>query len=471
MSIRPTQGRIFDLIQNGIARNTSRLIRAQEQASSGRRIVRSSDDPVGTSVSLSLRRQRGAIEAYSTSTASARPVVEQASSRLQDGINLVADLRALMIQGMNGSLSAEDRSSVATQMELLERQLMDIANTRAGDRFLFAGTATDELPFREESVNGETRVVFRGNDQRQRIQTGRDADVAINVSGKEVFEKFDYSDTELTGTTGIASGATADTGVGYAELIVDQTGTTGAMGAGVALLDLDDTLVGAQPLVVSGADRTVQLGTGTPVEIPVPAPASLTVTDENGATVGLDLSGWGGGDLTTTVAGSASVSIDGVNFTPVNLTETDLLLRSQTTGARLHVDTTGLQVAGSDLVTFAGTPGIFETIRGAVADLRMPEGTDRQLLSERLQTRLGELDRSEGDMVVALGKLGTAAQQLEIASSRLEDLDVTVRGLISNVEDADFSEVALDLQRSEQTLQLAQATGSRLMQQSLLRFL
>jgi flagellin-like hook-associated protein FlgL len=39
------------------------------------------------------------------------------------------------------------------------------------------------------------------------------------------------------------------------------------------------------------------------------------------------------------------------------------------------------------------------------------------------------------------------------------------------VEDADFAEVALDLQRSEQTLQLAQATGSRLMQQSLLRFL
>ena len=74
MSIRPTQGRIFDLVQQGIERNTSRLIRAQEQASSGRRIVRASDDPVGTSVSLSLRRQRGAIEAYSTSTASAKPV-------------------------------------------------------------------------------------------------------------------------------------------------------------------------------------------------------------------------------------------------------------------------------------------------------------------------------------------------------------------------------------------------------------
>jgi len=471
MSIRPTQGRIFDLVQRGIERNTSRLIRAQEQAASGRRIVRASDDPVGSSVSLSLRRQRGAIEAYSTSTASAKPIVEQAASRLQDGVNLVGDIRALMIQGMNGALSADDRGSVANQLELLEAQLLDIANTRSGDRFLFSGTATDERPFVEETVDGEGAIVFRGNARRQSIQTGRDAEVAINVSGQEVFSKFAYTDTDLTSTTGIKSGSTADSGSGYAELIVQQNGTTGAMGAGITLVDTSDTLVGTQALSVDGAARTVQLGTGQVLDIPTPAPSTMTVQDENGATVELDLSAWGGGALNTNLTGAASVSLDGVSFTPVNLTETDLLLRSQSTGARMHVDTTGLKVAGSDLATFSGTPSVFDTIRGVVADLRMPEGTDRLMLSERLQTRLGELDRSEGDMITALGRLGTAAQQIDIASSRLEDLDVSVRGLTSNVEDADFTEVALDLQRSEQTLQLAQATGSRLLQQSLLRYL
>jgi flagellin-like hook-associated protein FlgL len=323
----------------------------------------------------------------------------------------------------------------------------------------------------EETIGGESRIVFRGNDQRQRIQTGRDAEVAINVSGQEVFGKFAYTDTDLTSNTGIKSGTTADSGTGYSELIVQQNGTTGAMGAGITLVDAADTLVGSQPLDVDGGARTVQLGTGEILDIPTPAPTTMTVRDENGATVELDLSGWGGGNLNTTLTGAASVSIDGVNFTPVNLTETDLLLRSQSTGARLHVDTTGLNVAGSDLVTFSGTPSVFDTIRGVVADLRMPEGTDRLMLSERLQTRLGELDRSEGDMIISLGRLGTAAQQIDIASTRLEDLDVSVRSLISDVEDADFAEVALDLQRSEQTLQLAQATGSRLMQQSLLRFL
>ncbi len=471
MSIRPTQGRSVDLVQRGIERNTSRLIRAQEQASSGRRIVRASDDPVGTSVSLSLRRQRGAIEAYSTSTASAKPIVEQASSRLQDGVSVVADVRALLIQGMNGSLSASDRGSVANQLELLEAQLLDIANTRSGDRFLFSGTATEDRPFVEETVDGEGSIVFRGNGQRQLIQTGRDADVAINVSGQEVFSKFAYTDTSLTSTTGIKSGSTADSGSGYAELIVKQTGTTGVMGAGITLVDAADTLVGTQALNVDGAARTVQLGTGDVIGIPTPAPSTMAVQDENGATVELDLSAWGGGTLNTSVTGTASVSIDGASFTPVNLTETNLLLRSQSTGARMHVDTTDLKVAGSDLVTFAGTPSVFDTIRGVVADLRMPEGTDRAMLSKRLQTRLGELDRSERDMIEGLGRLGTAGQQIEIASSRLEDLDVSVRSLISNVEDADFADVALDLQRSEQTLMLAQATGSRLLQQSLLRYL
>ena len=89
----------------------------------------------------------------------------------------------------------------------------------------------------------------------------------------------------------------------------------------------------------------------------------------------------------------------------------------------------------------------------------------------RLQRRLDELDRSQGDLLIGLGRLGAATQRIDVASQRLEDLQVTVDGLISNVEDADFAEVALDLQRAEQTLMLAQATGARLMQQSLLNYL
>lgn len=471
MAIRPTQGRIFDMVRLGIQTNTAKLIRAQEQASSGKRILRASDDAVGTSVSLSLRRQIGAIESFVASTSSARPEVEQASSRLQEGSGVIADIRALMIQGMNGALNAADREAIASQIELLGGQLLDIANTRSGDSYLFAGTATETQPFVEELVGGELRVVYRGNDQHQKVLTGREAEVVLNVTGREAFSRFEYTDTSFTNVTGIRSGTTADSGSGYEEIVVRQDGTVGAMGAGVALIGSGDTLVGDRVLSIDGAARTIQLGGGEPVAIPEPAPANFTVGDENGAIVNLDLSGWTGGDLTTTLTGNASISLDGDDFTPLTFTETDLRLMDDETGAVVHVDTTQLVRSGSELVTFAGTPSIFDSIRGAVADLRSPEGTDRGAILRRLQHRLDELDRSQSDLLIGLGRLGAATQRIDVASQRLEDLEVTVDGLISNVEDADFTEVALDLQRAEQTLQLAQATGARLMQQSLLNYL
>ncbi len=472
MTIRPTQGRIFDLIRDGINANTAKLIRAQEQAASGKRIVRASDDAVGTSVALSLRRQIGAIESFVASTSAARPAVEQASARLQEGSGVLAEVRGLLIQGMNGALSLEDREAVASQIELLEGQLLDIANTRSGDSYLFGGTATSTQPFQVVTVNGQEQVVYRGNDEQQRVFTGRGADVALNVTGREVFGKFEFSGTTITDRTGITGGTTANSGSGFEELYVRQDGTTGAMGAGVTLVNGgSDTLTGDRTLVIDGANGTIQLGSGPALQIPSPPPASFTVRDEFNATVELDLSAWSGGALSTTLTGAASVSIDNVNYTSVNFTETDLRLTSATTDTVMHVDTTALVRAGSDLVTFEGTASLFDTIRGAVADLRQDEGADRQSIIRRMQKRLGEFDRNQDNLLVGLGKLGAATQRIDVAATRLEDLEVTVSGLISNVEDVDFAEVALDLQRAEQTLQLAQATGARLAQQTLLNFL
>lgn len=472
MTIRPTQGRIFDLVRDGINSNTAKLIRAQEQASTGRRIVRASDDPIGTSVSLSLRRQIGAINSFVASTSSARPEVEQASAQLQEGSGVMAEIRALIIQGMNGALNARDRSAVASQIELLESQLLGIANTRSGDSYLFAGTSTDVEPYQEETVNGIVQAVYKGNDESQRVFAGRNSEVVLNVPGSDVFSKYAYTETQIGRVTGLEGGTTADSGSGYLDLQVRQDGTSGAMGAGVVLVNNGfDTIVGDHTLTISAAGNSVQLGSGTPEFIPDPLPESLQVFDEEGRSVSIDLSSWTGVDFTTTLTGAASVSADGTTFTAIDLTETDLRLENSLTGAIVHVNTTGIHRSGTDLATFAGTPSVFETIRGVVADLRQPESVNRADLIERMQARLGELDRSQDDLLVGLGRLGATSQRIDVAAARLADLEATVQGLISNVEDADYAEVALDLQRAEQTLQLAQATGARIMQQTLLNFL
>ena len=57
MSIRPTQQATYAQVQRSLTANFSLLVRSQEQISSGKRIVRASDDPIGTSQALAFRRQ------------------------------------------------------------------------------------------------------------------------------------------------------------------------------------------------------------------------------------------------------------------------------------------------------------------------------------------------------------------------------------------------------------------------------
>ena len=183
MRLRPTQSTIYDQVQFGLTANTVKLVRAQEQTSSGKRILRPSDDAAGTSVAMSLRRQLGSLETFVSATSNSRPQVEQAAARLEEASGLITEARALIIQGMNGSLGQNDRDQIANQIEQVYTRLLDVANAQNGDRYLFAGTATDTRPFEVETINGEKRVQYRGNSETKRVLIGRDTSLQINVPG------------------------------------------------------------------------------------------------------------------------------------------------------------------------------------------------------------------------------------------------------------------------------------------------
>ncbi len=227
-------------------------------------------------------------------------------------------------------------------------------------------------------------------------------------------------------------------------------------------------------MTIDAAAGTIQLGSGRTYTLPTSgstAASDFTITDEYGAQLHLDLSGWTGASAAGTVTGSASISLDGTNFTAVDLTETDLELTDASDGTVVHFDTTNLTRSGRDLLTFSGTVNAFDVLQGIADDLRNVHGLDPQALQQRLSARLAEFDRNYDHMQVAQGTLGARSQRLTATESRLGDFNVSLQGMKSDVEDADITSVILDMTKAEQTLQLAQSTGARLMQNTLLNYL
>lgn len=475
MNIRPTQTSTFNLVRSGIRFNFSDMVRAQTQVATGRRILRPSDDATGTANLLGFRRQIADTNRFLETIGLVTPVLEAGTAALQDSGEILSEARELLIQGMSGALNDGDRLLIADQIDLLRDRLIELGNSRSGDRYLFAGTDTGTRPYGSDSVGGLNRVAYHGNSELHNVFVGLGTEISINVPGDQVFERFDPSGTQYVGLTGAQAGTSSDQGSGYEYLTLRNVGTSGTLGSGLALVGgLGDSILGDHSLLVDGTNGTVQLDSGALIQIPSagdPDFANFTVTNELGAVVHLDFSTYTGGDVTSTVTGDGSASIDGVNFVSISFSETNLELIDSDSGAVVHIDTTAVHRAGTELVTFSGTGNAFDTLQGISDDLRNIHSLATSDVFDRLGQRLDDLEQDHNHVLSGLSRLGMRSERLRQSENRLQDLNLHLSGLASNVEDADITEAILDLTKAEQTMQLAQMTGARLIQNSLINFL
>lgn len=451
-------------------------LRAQEQLSSGRRILRPSDDPTGAARALTLRSSLSRSDRIRNTVAAGETQLESAGATLQHSSELLTRSRELLLQGMSGALNDQDRATIASELEEIRKQLLDDANLHFDGNYVFGGTRTGDKPWVEVVSGGTRHTVYLGNHNEQSIQAGEDALVSITAAGDRLFGNSLPGPVRFDGLTGVRSGVTADQGTGFAYLTLrhDATEVLGLADVGLALVAGGDrdTLLGANALTLDGVAGTIQLGNGTVVKIPGPGERSdVVVRNEQGGELHLDMSAWTGADFIQTVTGRGSISLDGDTFTALSFNETDLELSEGSLGQVLHVDTRTVLRAGRELVSFGSTANPFDLLQGVIDDLRNQQGLRSDEIVTRLSDRLANLDSVHDQMLVGLGSIGARSARLAAAGSRQGEIQLELSGRLSQVEDADLAEVALDFSRSQMMLELAQASGARVIQTSFLNFL
>lgn len=478
MPLRISTGSNYERVLSGLRLNLSRLVRSQEQVATGRRILRPSDDPSGTARVLGFNRQLAGTDRFINAIGLGRSVVDTGAAALETGSGILAEVRQNLIQGMNGTLSQFDRDALANEMDLLRDQMLGVANTRSGERNLFGGTQSGDAPWISQTIGGIDRAVYTGNDEEQQIRVGDGVEIGITVTGEKVFAKNNGTGPIYAGLTGIAEGVTGDEGQGYEYLTLRHDGTNSAtLGAsGIALVGAgaSDTILGDNTLTVDVTAGTVQLGNGPAVSIPVAGSstfADLTVENEFGGELHLDFTAFGGADFIGTVSGTGSISVDGTNFTAIDFAETDLELIHPDSGNALHVNLTGVKRAGVELAAFGGKVNVFDALQGIADDLRNGDGLDSNEITERFGVWLSEVDRGHNNLLVSLGSLGSRSERMTQTENKLQGVQLQLESLRSEELDVDISEAALDLARAQQSLELAQASGARLLQTNLLNFL
>lgn len=132
-------------LQSGLRR----MDRLNMDLSTGRRIHRPSDDPAGTFQSMRINRSITEVVQYQKNVAKARSWVELTDQALNEATDVMHRTRELAIYGANGTQTEEQRIAMAMELDQLVRSLIQVGNTRYGNRFIFAGQETLQRPFEE----------------------------------------------------------------------------------------------------------------------------------------------------------------------------------------------------------------------------------------------------------------------------------------------------------------------------------
>jgi flagellar hook-associated protein 3 FlgL len=164
-----------------INQRSGTLAKLQEQISTGKRINRASDDPIGAAEAERIRASTAQMALEKRMMSFATGMLNQADGALAVGSDALQSARELLIAAGNSAMQPADRASIAVQLQGVRDELLAIANQRDGaGGFIFGGQGSVGAPF---TPNGSPAFVAPAGTQ----QTGLDMSFDTTLDGGKVF--------------------------------------------------------------------------------------------------------------------------------------------------------------------------------------------------------------------------------------------------------------------------------------------
>jgi flagellar hook-associated protein 3 FlgL len=162
------------------SRNAERLDKAAKIAASNQRVSKPSDDPAAYGAMVRRNYDVAMLDTHAQTAQRTQGELEIANNALSAGVDVMERAQEAAVQGANATSDANSRKILAQDVRAMRSELMSIGNTKYGNRYIFAGTKADTIPFDEKGD-------FKGNDQQINVPVMDGVHLQGNVSGAKAF--------------------------------------------------------------------------------------------------------------------------------------------------------------------------------------------------------------------------------------------------------------------------------------------
>ncbi|WP_185756429.1 flagellar hook-associated protein FlgL [Pandoraea apista] len=186
--MRVTSNQIHDAMNQATQRATVELSDTMLRMMSEKRILRSSDDPIGAVRLAQLAQSNAALEQYRSDVPNIMSRLKLGEFSLSTMSNALGEARRLLLQASDGSSGSLDKKGIAAELVAVRDRLVQFSSARdSSGHYLFSGTAIKTAPiaFNPAAAAG-ARYTFAGNTEKQSVVIGEGVTEIVNDNLKGV---------------------------------------------------------------------------------------------------------------------------------------------------------------------------------------------------------------------------------------------------------------------------------------------
>jgi flagellar hook-associated protein 3 FlgL len=130
---------LYDQVSLNIQANQQKMLRTQEGLVSGKRVNRPSDDAVGASRAVRLRKTLDRIDQFARNAEQAKTFLESTETALDNVKSNLVRVQELVMQQLGGMQGPEGRASAVAELTGIRAGVLQAMNTKLDGRYIFSG--------------------------------------------------------------------------------------------------------------------------------------------------------------------------------------------------------------------------------------------------------------------------------------------------------------------------------------------
>jgi flagellar hook-associated protein 3 FlgL len=190
-----------------------------EEMSTGLSVNLPSDDPASAALLVQNAAATSQADQYLRSIGSLQAELQSADSTLNSVTTALQRAISLGVEGANSTLNGADQQALATEVQGIQSELVNLANLSYQGNYVFAGTANQTAPYVLDSTS-PSGVDYVGNSGVNSITVGNQFTVQTNLPGSELFSSpgDDVFQAVQDLITGLQSGDTSQISTAVGEI-------------------------------------------------------------------------------------------------------------------------------------------------------------------------------------------------------------------------------------------------------------